>query len=184
MSLRSFAQSRIIFEDAAGYLAPLIERDGKAAWRRQDSANHGRHRAPGQHGARVRCMGSDPRRLHGIRPLLVLADEPAQWEASKSDRARAALATSLGKVPGSRLVALGTRPAGKAHWFARLLATAPYSQVHAADKGDSPFSVRTWRKANPSFDHLPSAWLRSSAKKLARRSSTRTSWRRSSALAA
>ena len=33
-------------------------------------------------GARVRCIGSDPRRAHGLAPVLVLADEPAQWPES------------------------------------------------------------------------------------------------------
>ena len=30
-----------------------------------------------------------------------------------------------------------------------------YSQIHAARPGDPPFQVRTWRRANPSFDHFP-----------------------------
>ena len=86
----SFNQARIVFEDAAGFLADVVKRDGRTAWRVQDSANMASltHRGSG---ARVRCMGSDPRRLHGARPSLILADEPAQWEPGKSDRAHAAL---------------------------------------------------------------------------------------------
>ena len=30
-----------------------------------------------------------------------------------------------------------------------------YRQVHAADPSDNPFSIRTWRKANPGLNHLP-----------------------------
>ena len=149
----SFNQARIIFEDAQAFLgAKLLD---KNEWRVQDSQNNAiiQHRASG---ARIRCLGSDPRRLHGIRPLLALCDEPAQWEAAKSDRAFAAIRTSLGKVAGSRLVALGTKPAAKTHWFSTLLATASYAQVHAAAKDASPFHVATWRRANPSLDHLPS----------------------------
>ena len=59
--------------------------------------------------------------MHGLRPLLVLADEPAQWPPSSSEAALAALRTGLGKFPGSRLIALGTRPDDDAHWFARML---------------------------------------------------------------
>ena len=67
-----------------------------------------------------------------------------------------ALATARGKIPGSRFVALGTRPADVEHWFAKQLAGgADYSQCHAARPDDPPFWRRTWRKANPSLDHMP-----------------------------
>ena len=150
----SFDQSRVIFEDVLGFLRARHDLGDRKVWRVQDSANRAlvEHRASG---ARVRCIGSDPARAHGLRPALVLADEPAQWDA-KADRMHAALRTSMGKVPGSRMVALGTKPA-RADWFARLLAGgAAYSQTHAARPDDPPFRQRTWRKANPSWDALPS----------------------------
>ena len=136
----------------------------RSRWRRQDSAN----RATLEYrptGARVRCIGSDPGNAHGLRPALVLADEPAQWPPATAARMIAALRTGLGKQPGSRLIALGTRPADELHWFARLLESAPYAQVHAARPEDPPFRLRTWRRANPSLDHLPSllAQLRTEA---------------------
>ena len=54
----------------------------------------------------------------------------------------AALKTGLGKMPGSRLVALGTRPADDSHWFAKMLTGgAGYAQVHAAKDSDPPFAV-------------------------------------------
>ena len=151
----SFAQGRIVYEDVLAFLGGRYDLGDRAAWRKQDSQNVAtlEHRPSG---ARIRCLGSDPARAHGIRPSLVLADEPAQWPATTGERMLAALRTSLGKVPGSKLIALGTRPADSAHWFARLLASAPYAQVHAARPGDPPFQVRTWRRANPSWDHLPS----------------------------
>ena len=69
----------------------------------------------------------------------------------------AAIRTGLGKVPGSKMIALGTRPADASHWFAKLLdGGAAYAQVHAAGADDPPFRLSTWRKANPSLDHLPS----------------------------
>ena len=153
----SFEQSRVIFEDVLGFLRGLgYDLDDRRAWRKQDSANraHVEHRASG---ARVRCIGSDPKTAHGLRPALALLDEPAQWEPASRDRMLAAIRTGLGKVPGSRLIALGTRPASPAHWFGRMLAGgAAYAQVHAARPDDPPFRVATWRKANPSLDHLPS----------------------------
>ena len=36
-------------------------------------------------GSRIRCIGSDPRRAHGLAPVLVLANEPAQWEHTKAE---------------------------------------------------------------------------------------------------
>ena len=45
-------------------------------------------------GARVRVLGSDPRRAHGQAPVLVLADEPAQWPESTGERMVSALLTS------------------------------------------------------------------------------------------
>ena len=91
----------------------------------------------------------------------------------------AAIRTGLGKVPGSRLIALGTRPADIDHWFAKMLRRAAYSQVHAALPDDPPFQLRTIRKANPSYDHLPSLRERLAEERAdARRdSSLLASWR-------
>ena len=152
----SFAQGRIIFEHVLAFLAargvPIRDR---SLWRVQDSQNVAtiEHRATG---ARVRCIGSDPKRAHGLAPLFVLADEPAQWESAKRDAMLAALRTSMGKIEGSRLIALGTRPASEEHFFSRMLAGGcDYWQVHAAGKDDPPFRLRTWRKANPSLAVMP-----------------------------
>ena len=68
----------------------------------------------------------------------------------------AALRTASGKIPGSRFVALGTRPADPGHWFAKMLdGGAGYAQCHAARPDDPPFQRATWRRANPSLDHMP-----------------------------
>ena len=77
-------------------------------------------------------------------------------DTAKGDRMRAALETGLGKIPGSRFVALGTRPISELHWFAKMLAGgADYAQCHAGGADDPPFQKRTWAKANPSLDHMP-----------------------------
>ena len=148
----AFSQARIAFEHVLAFLDP---RDDPGRWRIQDSANTATVEDR-RTGARVRCIGSDPRRAHGLAPVLVLADEPAQWPHTSRDAMLSALATARGKISGSRLVALGTRPADAEHWFSRMLAGgADYSQQHAARPDDPPFRLRTWRRANPSLDHMP-----------------------------
>ena len=150
----SFDQSRLIFEDVLHFLRERHDLADRRTWRVQDSAN----RASIEHrptGARVRCIGSDPAKAHGLRPALVLADEPAQWDHAKSERMYAAIRTGLGKIPGSRMIALGTRPAAPGHWFERLLQDAPFSLCYRAGPDDPPFRKRTWAKANPSLRHLP-----------------------------
>ena len=153
----SFAQGRIIFEHVLAFLeAAGRDLSDRKVWRVQDSANVAtiEHRPSG---SRVRCIGSDPKRAHGLAPVLVLADEPAQWEQSKRDAMRAALATAMGKIDDSRMIALGTRPADPAHWFSKMLdGGADYGQSHHAAESDPPFRVRTWRKANPSLTAMPS----------------------------
>ena len=150
----SFAQARITFEHVQAFLAGLT-----AAYPRRfrigDSANSASIEDR-ESGCRVRCIGSDPRRAHGLAPALTLADEPAQWEHTKAEAMLAALRTAAAKISGSRFVALGTRPADPGHWFAKMLdGNAGYAQCHAAGPDYSPFQRRTWKKANPSLDHMP-----------------------------
>ena len=153
----SFSQARIVFEDVLYFLRGSgCDLGNRKVWRLQDSQNM----ATVEHkptGARCRALGGDPRRAHGLRPALALLDEPSQWDPAKSERLLSAIKTGLGKVPGSRLIALGTRPANPQHWFTRLLdGGAAYSQVHQASPTDPKFRFRTWLKANPSLEHLPS----------------------------
>ena len=149
----SFEQARIAFEHVTAFMDAKL-RD-KRRWRVWDSANMARVECL-LTGARVRCIGSDPRRAHGLAPVLVLADEPAQWPETTGERMVAALRTAAGKQPHSRFVALGTRPADAEHWFAKMLAGgADYAQSHAARADDPPFRKRTWAKANPSLAHMP-----------------------------
>lgn len=85
-----------------------------------------------------------------------VGDELSQWPETRIDAMLAALTTSLGKIPGSRAIWIGTRPATKTHPFARLLSgDLGYRQVHAASKDDPPCRRRTWLKANPGLSHLP-----------------------------
>ena len=100
----SFEQARIAFEHVLAFMGETI-RD-KRRWRVWDTAQQARIESLDT-GARVRCIGSDPRRAHGLAP--VLADEPAQWPETTGERMVAALRTAAGKQPHSRFVALGTR---------------------------------------------------------------------------
>ena len=149
----SFEQARIAFEHVIAFMGATL--DDKDRWRVWDTAQQARVEDR-KTGARVRCIGSDPRRAHGLAPVLVLADEPAQWPDTTGERMVAALRTAAGKQPHSRFVALGTRPADSEHWFAKLLAGgADYAQSHAAGPDDPKFQRRTWIKANPSLPHMP-----------------------------
>ena len=149
----SFEQARIAFEHVLAFMGDKLD-DGKR-WRCWDTAQQARIEDR-QTGARVRCIGSDPRRAHGLAPVLVLADEPAQWPETTGERMVAALRTAAGKQPHSRFVSLGTRPADAEHWFSKMLAgAADHAQTHAARSDDPPFQRRTWARANPSLLHMP-----------------------------
>ena len=146
----SFSQARIVFEAVVAGLGRAVSN-----FRVQNSQNLAVITCP-ESGARVRVVGSDPRRMHGLQPLIVIVDEPAQHPPTSADAAIAALRTSLGKVEGSRLIAIGTRPASAEHWFSRALdGRDGYAQVHAARASDPPFRYRTWVKACPSLPYFP-----------------------------
>ena len=150
----SFAQGQVIFRHLRHFLAPTLAAH-KGRFRVSDSMN-----AASVHdtatGALVRVVGNNPRTLHGLQPKLLLLDELAQWEYGALDSSLAALSTSLGKIPESRLIALGTRAASELHPFEKLLTGgADFSQVHKALDSDKPFLVRTWKRANPSLSHMP-----------------------------
>ena len=150
----SFQQAKIAFSHVRSFLQPSIDAD-PGAWQINDSTNHAAitHKPTK---ASVRAIASDARRAHGRAPRLILADEPAQWVESSSRQLLAALTTSLGKIPGSRMIALGTKPSDSSHWFSKWLADgADYSQCHAAGESDNPYRKSTWVKANPSLKHFP-----------------------------
>ena len=151
----SFQQARIAFDHARAFLQAAI--DGRRSdWRLQDSGNAAAIEFRPT-GCRLRAIGSDPRRAHGLAPALVIADEPAQWPPSTSNAMHAALLTGLGKMDGSRLWAIGTLPADEVHWFRRMFddGAADYAQKHAAKPEADPLKRRTWSAANPSLPIMP-----------------------------
>ena len=150
----SFDQALIAFRHTLWFLRPTFEKH-KRRFRVQDSANRATI-TDRETGAALRVLGSDPRRAHGLAPKLVIGDELSQWPDTRIDAMLAALETSLGKIPASRAMWIGTRPKTKTHPFARLLSgDLGYRQVHAARKDDPPFQRRTWLRANPGLNHLP-----------------------------
>ena len=150
----SFDQALIAFRHVLHFLRPTFEAH-KRRFRVQDSANRATI-TDRETGAMLRVLGSDPARAHGLAPRLIIGDELAQWPIQKVDPMLAALRTSLGKIPDSRAVWIGTRPATPTHPFSRILAgDLGYRQVHAAPKDAPPFHRRTWLRANPGLAHLP-----------------------------
>ena len=155
----SFDQGLVTFRHMLNFLTPSFERYGtgpRGRFRIQDSANRATI-ADRETGAMVRVLGSDPRRLHGAAPKLLLYDEVAQWPPERVEPMLAALKTSRGKIPGSKALWLGTRPSLPDHPFQRALDGhgVGFALCYAADKDDPPFQRRTWRRANPGLDHLP-----------------------------
>ena len=151
----SFAQARICFEAAINFGEQFgIGRDRKT-WRVVNSSQLAsiEHRPSG---ARLRVLGSDPRRLMGLAPSLLLCDEPAAWPSNAAPAMWSALSTSLGKLPGARLVAIGTRPADKEHFFSKLLdGEADTSLCYSAPADADPLDPQAWASANPSLEHFP-----------------------------
>ena len=103
----------------------------------------------------LKAIGSDFKKSHGLRPSLVLCDEPAQW-AVGGERLNSALTTSLGKKHGSRILYFGTRPRNNLHFFARLLDDpdpSVFALTYAAKDTDTWHHEKTWHKANPGMRH-------------------------------
>ena len=151
----SWEQACIGFRHILAFMRPAIDANPKR-FRVQDSNNRASIEDRDT-GCRIRCIGSDPRRAHGLAGHLFLLDEPAQWERNRADAMYSALKTSLGKIKDGRLWALGTLPADPVHWFRKMFEKggADYAQMHQSGAGDDPLRPATWAKANPSLRYMP-----------------------------
>ena len=151
----SFLQGQIIFGHVKEFLRPRIEADPKD-WQIRDSQNSASlmHRPTG---STVRCLGSDPRRAHGIAAALILCDEIAQWVGTTSAEMFGALRTSLGKIPDSKLIAIGTMADDPSHFFNKRFEgqQSGYHQKHAANKDADVSDRDVWIQANPSLPYMP-----------------------------
>ena len=148
----SFSQAKLAFDHAVAFLgdeAAEVRRSHRG--RIQDHSNKAEI---SWDGCRLRCVSSDPRRAHGLAPSLAILDEVAVWPGTTVDAMLSAISTSMGKIPGSRLVAIGTRPAAAEHPFSVML-DGPGGTVYAAGPDDPIGWRRTWAKANPSLRYMP-----------------------------
>ena len=148
----SFGQAGIMGRDVVGFLGEQL--NDRKVWRKRDTSGIFEiEHLPTR--ARLKALGSDPRRMHGIRPSLVLYDEPSQAPPSTCEAALAALRTSMGKhAAGSRLIALGTRPDSEDHWFARML-KEPGATVYACAPRGPAVSPAHLEAGEPVAGRLP-----------------------------
>lgn len=151
----SYSQARVAFEHVQAFCSGLLE--PSEDWRLTNSLHWSliEHKPSG---ARLRVLSSNPKKAHGLAPALVIADEPAQWDLGSGDRMYSALTTSIGKIPGARLIAIGTRPVGGDHWFARLLDSPMVgcvSRSYAAPVNVDVTDRDAWLAANPSLRFMP-----------------------------
>ena len=147
----SFAQACIAFDTARAFLQGTLAADPDR-WRVLRSEQRALIQDR-ETGAELRAREANARTLHGLAPALVIGDEPAQWQPTQRDRIYSALRSRLGKIPGARLLAIGTRPEDPSHWFAGLLRRN--GQTYAAPPDADPFDPAVWGLANPSLQHLP-----------------------------
>ena len=119
----------------------------------------GAHRVAGVHaasGTGIRVISSSGKRAMGLgaRNRLLLFDEPASTEERAGSLQIQALEGSLGKLPGARLLIIGTRsPAPADNWWPKMVAAGSrpgrYVQLMAAADDDPWDAYATLRKANP-----------------------------------
>ena len=124
--------------------------------------------------ARIKVYGSDSKRAHGLRPNLLLCDEPAQW-LSGGSRLSSALKTALGKRKGGKILLCGTRPASQDHFFEKILREedkAVFSKIYAADRETDPFNEKTWKLANPGLPQFPDIEILRTEARIAKRDSS------------
>ena len=149
----SLEQAKLAFNAALAMMQPMLEEE-PGRWRVRDNQNMAVIEDK-ETKAVLRARPSDPKRLLGLQPSLIIADEPAAWERTKVDKSWGALETATGKL-GAKILVIGTRPDDSAHFFAKLLAGgADYAQVHAAGPDDPIDDPKTWEKAIPSLPHMP-----------------------------
>ena len=72
----AFSKAGLFSRTFWGSIGQRHDLENRRVWRKQDSAQLAilEHRPTG---SRIRCLGSDPRRAHGLRPKLALLDEPS-----------------------------------------------------------------------------------------------------------
>ena len=157
----SLRQARIGQGHCRAFLEDKYGKLGRAEWQNVDSTNQCKI-AWKATGASAESVAANARTLQGLGAArLILCDEVGDWNPNISEALQAALWTGLGKVPGSRIVAIGVRPGDDSNWFARMLsepARGRYRLTYSVPRGTPPevlLQKTTWLKANPSARHWP-----------------------------
>lgn len=159
-------QAMVAFDHLLFFLRPILGiqlDDGRSSrkgeWRILRSTHHREieHRSTG---TKIRVIGSDPKRAHGLAPSLIIADEPAKWQGkNRGEEMFIALETAMMKHKPSKMLCIGTRPDDPRHWFSKLLATrskTTYGMDFNAKRYKKIYSVAAMKAANPSYDHMES----------------------------
>ena len=147
----SMKQATIAYRAARRFLFPDGKPDRKR-FRIHDSTNVASitNRATE---AKLEVFGCKPETLAGLQPSLILCDEPASWAANVRDRVIAILKTSMGAIPGARLIATGTRSDDSSHWFEKMLKGDRGIVYTVEDPEVDVLDREAWKAANPSLGH-------------------------------
>ncbi len=123
-------------------------------WKVWDSFN-AREIEDRETGTTLRVMGNNPRHLHGLKSAIFICDEPAQWGPQR-EKMFSALRSATGKIPGCKLLSLGTMPEDPGHWFSKQVnGEADYAVKYQSRARKTWWSQGAMRKANPSYDYFP-----------------------------
>ena len=145
----SFEQSRVMMN----FLRESLEGNGEL-YRSLDSGQ----RLAMTHSntnTKMRILSSSGKRAMGLSQFhTILSDEPGSWESRGGAIMWDALRTSLGKLPGQRLLLIGTRaPADPDGWWPNLLdagsGKGTHVEVLSAPDDEAWDSWSTIRKVNP-----------------------------------
>ena len=153
----SLEQSRVMLQFVREALA---DREDEYRWLESGQRLAVTHKASG---TRLRILSSSGKRAMGLANFsTIYGDEPGSWEERGGALMYDALRTSLGKLPGQRLVLIGTRaPASEGSWWPTLLDTGSgpgtVVEVRSApdgqpwDKWATVAAVNPLIRANPSL---------------------------------
>ena len=151
----SLEQSRVLVQFCRQVLEPL-----GSDWVFVDSSQRiqVRHKPSN---TRLRVLSSSGKRALGLANFkLIFGDEPGSWEVRQGQLLWDAVRTSLGKLPGQRVILAGTRaPAEDGSWWPELLKVPSgrgrFVQAVAAPESHPWDAWQTIRKANPDGELQP-----------------------------
>ena len=109
-------------------------------------------------GAELQVLSFSPGGAHGLMgATLILCDEVSQWPKAQRDKMFNALLGTLGKSPGCKLIALGTRPSDSENPYTKLIdGQADYALEFRSKAAKTWYSKSAIARANPSLSHFPS----------------------------